>query len=217
MASNNQIQERIDAFARQLCEELGDGHAGKGVCWLDAIENESVDIGDAVVRALVKQQAAKHPVTDESAAADGGTPHSAMSPSPLAGPRPTPPFIIHRLSFTVPSCSRLRIPNSELRTRPAPPFPPRPAVQSPARRARLCAKSPASCSSRSQPTRSLPAVAGGGWFKSSFPFRFAPFRLSQFVRILELGPLLALTNWSTIVYNITHNPADQSRLLEGSP
>ena len=67
MATSNQIQERIDAFARQLCEELGDVDASKGVCWLDAIENESVDIGDAIMRALVKQKAAKHPVADESA------------------------------------------------------------------------------------------------------------------------------------------------------
>lgn len=67
MATSNRIQERIDAFARQLSEELGDVDASKGVCWLDAIENESVDIGDAVVRALVKQQAAKQPVADESA------------------------------------------------------------------------------------------------------------------------------------------------------
>ena len=66
MATSNRIQERINAFARQLCEELDDVDASKGVCWLDAIENECVNIGDAVMRALVKQQAAKHPVSDES-------------------------------------------------------------------------------------------------------------------------------------------------------
>ena len=40
MATSNRIQERINAFARQLCEELDDVDASKGVCWLDAIENE---------------------------------------------------------------------------------------------------------------------------------------------------------------------------------
>lgn len=66
MAISNQMQERIEAIARQLCEEFGNVDPSQGVCWLDAIENESVEIGDAVVRTLVKQQAAKHPVTDES-------------------------------------------------------------------------------------------------------------------------------------------------------
>jgi hypothetical protein len=67
MATTNQIQERIEAFARELCEELGEVDASQGVCWLDAIENQCVEIGNAISVALVKQQAsAKCAVSDES-------------------------------------------------------------------------------------------------------------------------------------------------------
>ena len=67
MATSNQIQERIAAFARELCEELGEVDESQGVCWLDAIENQSVKIGNMISAALVEQQAAdRRPVPNES-------------------------------------------------------------------------------------------------------------------------------------------------------
>ncbi len=66
MARIEEIRERIDAFARQLAEELGEVDASQGVCWLDAIENRAVEIGNAVTVELIKQNAVDHPQPGES-------------------------------------------------------------------------------------------------------------------------------------------------------
>lgn len=66
MATTKEIRERIEAFARQLCEELGEVDESQGVCWLDAIENQAVQIGDAVTVELVKQKSVNHPIPGES-------------------------------------------------------------------------------------------------------------------------------------------------------
>ena len=67
MASTNRIRERIEAFARELSEDLGEVDESKGVCWLDALENQAVEISDAVHAELVKQQSIKRPAEDEAA------------------------------------------------------------------------------------------------------------------------------------------------------
>lgn len=56
MATNEQIRERIEAFARELSAELGDFDPSLGDCWLDAIENQAITIGDAVQAEMVKLQ-----------------------------------------------------------------------------------------------------------------------------------------------------------------
>lgn len=66
MATSDEIRERIDAFARQLTEELGEVDEADGVCWLDAVENQAIEIGDAITAALVQKTTAKRPLADES-------------------------------------------------------------------------------------------------------------------------------------------------------
>ena len=66
MASTEGLRQRIEAFARQLTEELGEVDESEGVCWLDAVENQAIEIGDAISVALVQQTTVKRPVSDES-------------------------------------------------------------------------------------------------------------------------------------------------------
>ena len=67
MATSDLIKERIEAFARQLSEELGEVDESMGVCWLDAIENQAIEISDALHAELVKNKSTDRPVQDESA------------------------------------------------------------------------------------------------------------------------------------------------------
>lgn len=66
MATSEQIRERIEVFARELSEEFGEVDESQGVCWLDAIENRSIEITDALHAELVKQQSIGRPAEDES-------------------------------------------------------------------------------------------------------------------------------------------------------
>ncbi len=65
MATSHGIRRRIEEFARSLCEELGEVDDSEGDCWLDAVENRAVEVGDAISAALIAQQAAKHRPADE--------------------------------------------------------------------------------------------------------------------------------------------------------
>lgn len=66
MASTDLIRERIAAFAREISEELGEVDDSNALSWLDAIENQAVEIGDAVAAALVEKNARHGPVEEES-------------------------------------------------------------------------------------------------------------------------------------------------------
>jgi hypothetical protein len=66
MATSRQIRERIAEMARQLAEEMGEVDEEDGDCWLDAIENRAIEIGDALTAALVRQRSQHHPVADEA-------------------------------------------------------------------------------------------------------------------------------------------------------
>jgi hypothetical protein len=66
MATSDGIRHRIEEFTRQLCEELGEVDAGEGDCWLDALENRAIEVGDAVSAALLARQASEQPVQEES-------------------------------------------------------------------------------------------------------------------------------------------------------
>lgn len=72
MATTNRIRERIETFARELSEELGEVDETGGVCWLDALENEAVEIGDAVHAALVKQRSTDRSSAEESVCPECG-------------------------------------------------------------------------------------------------------------------------------------------------
>jgi len=65
MATSDQIKGQIEAFARQLSEEMGEVDESMGVCWLDAVENQAVEISDAVHAELLKLKAADRPVDED--------------------------------------------------------------------------------------------------------------------------------------------------------
>ena len=66
MATTLKMEERIAAFARELAAELDEVDDSEALSWLDAIETQAVEIGDAVHAELVKQTSAKRPTCDES-------------------------------------------------------------------------------------------------------------------------------------------------------
>jgi hypothetical protein len=66
MATTQQIRKRIEEMARQLAVEMGEVNEEDGDCWLDAIENRAIEIGDALTAALVQQRSQDCPVRDEA-------------------------------------------------------------------------------------------------------------------------------------------------------
>jgi hypothetical protein len=66
MATSRAIRERIEEMARQLVEEMGEVNEEDGDCWLDAIENRAIEIGDALAAAVVQQRSQDRPVSDEA-------------------------------------------------------------------------------------------------------------------------------------------------------
>lgn len=65
MATTKVIEERIAAFARELAEELGEVDDSNALSWLDAIESQAVEIGDAVSVELLKRKSKGQPAADE--------------------------------------------------------------------------------------------------------------------------------------------------------
>lgn len=65
MAVTPEIKERIAAFARELAEELGEADDSEALSWLDAIETQAVEIGDAISTELLERRAAELPTSDE--------------------------------------------------------------------------------------------------------------------------------------------------------
>lgn len=66
MATTDKIKERVAAFVRELAEELGEANEQEALCWLDAIETQAVEIGDAVSVALLSHKAQGRPVANEA-------------------------------------------------------------------------------------------------------------------------------------------------------
>ena len=67
MAINSEMQGRIEWMARQLCDGAGEVDESEGDCWLDAVENRAIEMGDALTAAVVKQRSADRPAADEAA------------------------------------------------------------------------------------------------------------------------------------------------------
>jgi hypothetical protein len=67
MATTRDIQERVAAFVRELAEELGEVEEGDALSWLDALETQAVEIGDAVSIELLRRKARDQPAADEEA------------------------------------------------------------------------------------------------------------------------------------------------------
>jgi len=65
MAVTPEVKERIAAFVRELAEELGEVDDSDAVSWLDAIESQAVEIGDAMSTALLERRAVELPASAE--------------------------------------------------------------------------------------------------------------------------------------------------------
>lgn len=65
MATTDEIKERITAFARELAEEFGEVDDSNALSWLDAIESQAVEIGDAVSIELLKRRSQDLLAADE--------------------------------------------------------------------------------------------------------------------------------------------------------
>ena len=65
MAINQEMQERITAFARELAEELCEVDDSNALSWLDAIETQAVEIGDAISVELLERRAAELSTVNE--------------------------------------------------------------------------------------------------------------------------------------------------------
>jgi hypothetical protein len=65
MATTDGIKERIAAFARELAEELGEVDDRDALSWLDAIEAQAVEIGDAVSVELLRRRSRDCATADE--------------------------------------------------------------------------------------------------------------------------------------------------------
>lgn len=65
MAITREIKERIAAFAREMAEELGEVDDSDALSWLDAIETQAVEIGDAISTELLERRAVELPTSDE--------------------------------------------------------------------------------------------------------------------------------------------------------
>jgi len=66
MAISSAFRRRIESMALQLCDEAGEVDESEGDCWLDAVENQAIEIGDALAAEIVKQQSANRPPTEEA-------------------------------------------------------------------------------------------------------------------------------------------------------
>lgn len=65
MAVTPEIKERIAAFVRELAEELGEVDDSEALSWLDAIERQAVEIGDAMSTELLERRSAELPTSNE--------------------------------------------------------------------------------------------------------------------------------------------------------
>jgi hypothetical protein len=110
MATTNWLGERIAAFARELSQELGEVDETRGVCWLDALENQAVEIGDAVQAELLKQRSINRPTADESICPACGKlgQYKAMRERPALGRRGA--VAISEPEYYCPACRRAFFP-----------------------------------------------------------------------------------------------------------
>ena len=111
MATSQEIKERIAVFARELREELGEVDDSDALSLLDAVENEAVQIGDAVHAELVKQQSINRPAEDESVCPACGQlgQYKGMRQRNAIGRRG--PVVITEPEYYCPACRRAFFPD----------------------------------------------------------------------------------------------------------
>ena len=111
MATTTELQERIAAFARELAEELGEVDDSDALSWLDAIESQAVEIGDALQAELVKQKAVRPATAEEARCPQCRQPgrHRGERPRELIGRRG--PITIREPEYFCPGCRRAFFPS----------------------------------------------------------------------------------------------------------
>lgn len=113
MATTLGIDERIAVIARELSKEMGAVDESMGVCWLDALENRAVEIGDAIAAELARLQSQRRPVDDESACPQCGQPgrFRELRERELIGRRG--PISIAEPEYYCPCCRKAFFPDGE--------------------------------------------------------------------------------------------------------
>ena len=112
MATTQLMEERIEAFTRELMEEFGEVDDSNALSWLDAIETRSVEIGDAIAAEMVKQKSAEHPDEEgESTCPQCGKPgqYQGQRERPLVTRRG--PTTIAEPEYFCPCCRKAFFPN----------------------------------------------------------------------------------------------------------
>jgi len=66
MASTDELRARINSFALELAAELGEVDESRGDCWLDAIENQAVELGDAIGVELARLMSQPRPAEPQA-------------------------------------------------------------------------------------------------------------------------------------------------------
>lgn len=113
MATSQQIRERIEELARQLAVEMGEVDEQEGDCWLDAIENRAIEIGDALTAALVQHRARDRPVSDEAICPGCGEPGRYRGSRPRALVSRRGPIHLAEPEYYCPGCRKAFFPSDE--------------------------------------------------------------------------------------------------------
>jgi hypothetical protein len=110
MASTARIRARIDAFARELAADLGDVDESLGDCWLDAVENQAVELGDAISVELARQLLQRRPVGEEALCPQCGEPgrYQGVRQRELVGRRG--PVALAEPEYSCPGCRQAFFP-----------------------------------------------------------------------------------------------------------
>ncbi len=110
MASREGIRGRIDAFACELAAELGDVDESLGDCWLDAVENQAVELGDAISAELACQLSRRRSVAAQVPCPQCGAPgrYRGQRSRELIGRRG--PLTISEPEYFCPACRRAFFP-----------------------------------------------------------------------------------------------------------
>lgn len=107
MATSEDLQQRIGVLAAGLADEFGELDEEDSVCWLDAIEQRAVAIGDALTRELTRQQSGERAPQDPSASCpkcgQQGRP-KGLRERELIGLRG--PVTLHEPEFYCPCCRK---------------------------------------------------------------------------------------------------------------
>ena len=115
MAVTPEIKERIAAFARELAEELGEVDDSEALSWLDAIESQAVEIGDAMSTELLERRSAELPTSnEESTCPRCGKlgPYQGQRQRELVGRRG--PATLSEPEYYCPACRRAFFPGDPL-------------------------------------------------------------------------------------------------------